>query len=219
MRQTVVVSAVTAIITVVISVVVLNQLGAGTASSASVQDISASGSPSSDDGQIQGDTDCDGDVDAVDGLGVLVDVAALEALGQQEPCTDVGNVIPAGEGIPGPQGEPGPPGPAGSQGPQGPAGPQGEQGIVLWANVREDGTLVSGTATGAAKNGTGWWEVTFGQDLTDCAPIVSAGLGPGGGGTTFEANGTTSWFGNVVQVYMVRPLGDVDTDFQLIVVC
>lgn len=124
MRQTVIVSALTAVVTVVLSVVVLNQLGAGTVSSASTADISASSSlPSSEgDGQIQGDTDCDGDVDAVDGLGVLVDVAALDALGQQEPCTDVGTVIPAGEGIPGPQGEQGPPGPQGETGPAGPAG-------------------------------------------------------------------------------------------------
>ena len=56
--------------------------------------------------QIQGDTDCNGKVEALDALGVRINVAALEALGQQEPCTDGGNLIPAGEGIPGPQGPP-----------------------------------------------------------------------------------------------------------------
>jgi len=123
MRQTVIVSAVTAVITVVLSIVVLNQVGAGTVSSASAPDIPASSNlTSSQDGQVQGDTDCDGDVDAVDGLGVLVNVAALDALNQQEPCTDVADVIPAGEGVPGPAGPPGPQGPQGEPGPEGPAG-------------------------------------------------------------------------------------------------
>ena len=68
------------------------------------------------DGQIQGDIDCDGDVDAVDGLAVLIEVVALEPLEQAEPCTDVGDIIPAGEGQPGPQGPQGPPGPKGEAG-------------------------------------------------------------------------------------------------------
>jgi len=88
-----------------------------------VNSASSATHPAGEDGQIQGDTDCDGDVDAVDGLGVLVNVVALDALAQQEPCVDVGDVIPLGEGIPGPQGPPGP------QGEQGPPGPQGEPGI------------------------------------------------------------------------------------------
>ena len=81
------------------------------------------------DGQIQGDTDCNGKVEALDALGVLIDVAALEALAQQEPCTDVGNLIPLGDGVPGPQGEQGPPGPQGPQGPQGDDGPPGISGL------------------------------------------------------------------------------------------
>jgi len=133
MRQTVIVSALTAVVTVVLSVLVLNQLGAGAVSSASAPDISVSnGLPSSEDGQIQGDTDCDGDVDAVDGLGVLVNVAALDALAQQEPCTDVADVIPAGEGIPGPQG------PTGPQGEQGPAGPPGISGVEVVIEQGDD---------------------------------------------------------------------------------
>ncbi|MCH8815724.1 MAG: hypothetical protein IH957_11660 [Chloroflexi bacterium] len=138
MRQTVMVSALTAVITVVLSVVVLNQLGAGPVSSASAPDISASGNlPSSEDGQIQGDTDCDGDVDAVDGLGVLVNVAALDALGQQEPCTDIANLIPLGEGIPGPQG---PAGPVGAQGEQGPPGPGGLSGFAAYGETTASDT-------------------------------------------------------------------------------
>ena len=129
MRQTIIVSVLSAVVTVVLSVVVLNQLGAGTVSSAGAPDISAASTvPSSEDGQIQGDTDCDGDVDAVDGLGVLVNVVAFEALVQQEPCTDITNLIPAGDGVPGPQGP---------QGEQGPVGPQGEPGADGPAGVTE----------------------------------------------------------------------------------
>ena len=147
MRQTVIVSALTAVITVVLSVVALNQLGAGTVSSANTPDIAGpSILPSSEDGQLQGDTDCDGDVDAVDGLGVLIDVAALDALAQQEPCTDVGNLIPLGEGVPGPQGEQGVPGPAGPAGPQGPAGLSGVE-IVTGSEDYVAGPALSATAT------------------------------------------------------------------------
>jgi len=79
--------------------------------------------PSSEaDDLIQGDVDCDGDVDAVDALKDLQHVAAL-GFAQTEPCPDVGTVIPAGEGMPGPQG------PAGPQGEKGPVGPQGESGL------------------------------------------------------------------------------------------
>ena len=88
MRQTIIVSALTAVITVVLSVLVLNQLGAGTVSSASDSAIPASSNlPYGEDGQLQGDTDCDNDVDAVDALGVLVDVGALTALAQRQPGT------------------------------------------------------------------------------------------------------------------------------------
>ncbi|MCH8814553.1 MAG: hypothetical protein IH957_05550 [Chloroflexi bacterium] len=53
MRQTVIVSALTAVITVVLSVVVLNQLGPGTVSSASNSAVSASTTlPSSEEAQI-----------------------------------------------------------------------------------------------------------------------------------------------------------------------
>lgn len=136
MRQTVIVSAVTAFITLALSVVVLNQLGATTASSADGQGAqSAAVGPSGEgEGQIQGDTDCDSDVDAVDALGVLINVASFDALPQQEPCTDVADVIPAGEGS---QGPPGPQGPQGPAGPTGPAGPQGAPGISDWELVTD----------------------------------------------------------------------------------
>ena len=60
MRQTIIVAAVAAIVTVIVNVVALTQFGADTARSASVADTSVSGNlPSSEEGQIQGDTDCD----------------------------------------------------------------------------------------------------------------------------------------------------------------
>jgi len=139
MRQTVIVSALTAVVTVVLSVLALNQLGATSVSSSDEPNsLLGNLSPTSEaDDQLQGDTDCDGDVDAVDGLGVLVNVAALDALNQQEPCTDVADVIPAGEGIPGPQGPPGP------QGEQGPTETQGEPGISDWELVSDASPIIS----------------------------------------------------------------------------
>jgi hypothetical protein len=102
MRHTLIVSVVTAI-AMLTGFVAIDQLSAGRASSASDSAVSPAGGP----GQVQGDTDCDTDVDAIDALSVLVDVAALEALAQQEPCTDVGDLIQFGGGLPGPPGPPG----------------------------------------------------------------------------------------------------------------
>lgn len=39
---------------------------------------------------LAGDMDCDGDIDSVDGLGILRRVGGLPGLPQQEPCPDVG---------------------------------------------------------------------------------------------------------------------------------
>jgi len=225
MRQTVIVSALTAVVTVVLSVVVLNQLGAGTVSSASVSDISVDSNlaSSEDSDQIQGDTDCDGDVDAVDGLGVLVDVAALEALGQQEPCVDVGSVIPAGEGIPGPAGPAGPQGEQGPQGGQGAPGEQGSSGVSLFANVSL-GTLGGGSALSASRSATGLYTVTFGQDVSACVPVVSLGTANGGSATSGvvgEANVSTNFPTGQVSLRFRHPAtGDEeDTEFHLIVAC
>ena len=132
MRHTIVVSALTAVLTAVLTVVLLDQsLGADTVDSASDPGFAASrASPASaEDGHVQGDGDCDGDVDAVDALGDLLFVAALPLLSQVEPCTDIGALIPAGQGPPGPQGL------QGEQGPQGPAGPPGISGLELVADA------------------------------------------------------------------------------------
>lgn len=90
--------------------------GADTVSSASEDTATEAMHPSTAvDDQIQGDVDCDGDVDVLDALKELQYIAGL-AVVQSEPCPDVGTAIPAGEGVPGPQGPQGIPGPEGPTG-------------------------------------------------------------------------------------------------------
>ena len=87
-----------------------------------VNGVLFSATPASSEGQpsgepeeiIQGDVDCDGDVDAVDALKELRHVAALP-VAQNDPCPDVGTAA----AIPGPTGPPGPPGPPGISGYEG----------------------------------------------------------------------------------------------------
>ncbi|MFQ5474071.1 MAG: hypothetical protein ACE5FA_14470, partial [Dehalococcoidia bacterium] len=42
---------------------------------------------------IIGDIDCDDDIDAIDQLGILRDVAELLPLLQNEPCPDIGILL------------------------------------------------------------------------------------------------------------------------------
>lgn len=130
--------------------------------------------------RIQGDVNCSEAVGTDDILDSLLHVAELEDAPQTEPCTDIGDVIPAGEGAQGPPGPPGPsgapgvPGPPGDDGIDGVDGEDGAPGINLFANVAEDGTLVSGTATVASVTG-GVYRVVFSQDVSQCAAVVTAG--------------------------------------------
>ena len=124
MRHIIVLAVFAAIATSAFTTVLVNGLifGADTVRSASEAELVGAAHPAIDiEDMVQGDVDCDGDVDAVDALKDLQHIAALDFT-QMEPCPDIGTVIPAGEGIPGPQG---PPGPQGSVGPQGPPGPSG----------------------------------------------------------------------------------------------
>lgn len=222
MRQTITVAAVAAAVTILVNVLVLTQFGAGSARSAEDTAPPPAAHPAGEtEGQIQGDTDCDTDVDPVDALGVLVNVAALEALAQQEPCTDVADVIPAGEGIPGPEGPPGP---------QGPQGEQGEPGISEFAHVKSDGTLSFGTATSAEKTMFDSYEVTFGHSLEGCVPVAAQGTAVNTGLTSFNTNArlrhaiTGGSLGTDPTSVLVG-FADVDTgnavstDFHLIVAC
>lgn len=167
----------------------------------------ALGSGEAPDQIIQGDTDCDGDVDAVDALQDLRYVAGLP-VNQNSPCIAIGSVA----AIPGPQG------------PQGPPGPAGEPGLSLFANVTSDGTIKSGTATGAELIGGDKYEVSFGQDVSDCAAVASIGWNEGG---SFAPNALVREVHagdpdpNTVTVsFYSLPLDDfITTDFHLILAC
>ena len=124
MRHVIVLAVFAAIVTSAFTTVLVNGLifGADAARSASESELVGAAHPVIDiEDMVQGDVDCDGDVDAVDGLKDLQHVAALDFT-QTEPCPDIGTVLPAGEGIPGPQGE---------QGPQGAQVPPGISGHEL----------------------------------------------------------------------------------------
>lgn len=98
---------------------------------------------------------------------------------------------------------------------------------VLFANVNADGTLVDGDATAASRPygaGTGFYTVTFGQAVSNCAAVATPGAFPG---YTFAADNATagadteSIHPNDVTVRFKR--GDtadpIDSAFHLIVVC
>jgi hypothetical protein len=83
----------------------------------------------------------------------------------------------------GPQGTAGTPG---AQGPQGSAGPPGAPGLPatrLFASVRDDGELVSGSGvTESAHLPDASFTVTFDRSVENCTAIGTVGLGGGPGG-------------------------------------
>jgi hypothetical protein len=104
----------------------------------------ASGSGQDSDAILQGDTDCDGDVDTSDALNNLRFVASL-TVEQSEPCPDIGTLA----AIPGPSG------------PQGPAGPEGQQGPpglsaleIVSASTESDSTDEKSLITGCPQGKT-----------------------------------------------------------------
>lgn len=94
-----------------------------------------SATPASSEGQaagdpeeiIQGDVDCDREVDPIDALMGLRHVAAL-AVAQNEPCPDIGTTAAI----------PGPPGPTGPPGPAGPPGISGYEHVVVQSEENSD---------------------------------------------------------------------------------
>jgi hypothetical protein len=98
-----------------------------------------------------------------EGIAPSVDAATVEGLTAAE--------------LQGQQGPAGPQGPQGPEGPQGPAGPAGEDASVLWAMVRDDGTLGRGSGvTGAsALGGAGQFEVIFDRDVSQCVYQATIG--------------------------------------------
>ena len=164
-------------------------------------DALGSGMP---DSILQGDTDCDGDVDAQDALIGLRFVGGLDVQ-QSEPCPDVGTLA----AIPGPQGP---------QGSQGPAGPAAEN---LTAKVLSDGELAGGTAVSASRITVGHYVITFDQDVSGCA--AAGGAGFNGQSSVFRTLATTSFNPlnmDSVEVSLWNTNGlSTDSDFSLIVAC
>jgi hypothetical protein len=91
----------------------------------------------------------------------------------------------------------------------------------VFAVVKSDGTLVHGTATGAVKNVSGSYTVTFGQDVSSCAATASPGSFPGSAIATessplVEVGSPSS---DTVTVELVSPIGLTSTPFFLTLAC
>jgi hypothetical protein len=103
----------------------------------------------------------------------------------------------------------------------GPAGPPG--GPALFAVVDKNGVLQSGTATAAVRTAVGVYDVTFGRDITGCAPVVSVGSTDFGGFVQRADGATVPLPPQDVGVVFSTPEGvlgtPVDTGFNLIVAC
>ncbi|HEV3360254.1 MAG TPA: hypothetical protein VG247_25850 [Pseudonocardiaceae bacterium] len=68
------------------------------------------------------------------------------------------------------------------QGQQGPQGPQGDPGVNIFARVTSSGTLRAGSGvTSVSHQQAGIYQVTFTQDVTNCAVTATV---DGDGGTT-----------------------------------
>ena len=98
--------------------------------------------------------------------------------GPQGPAGPTGPQGPTGAtGPQGPIGAIGPTGPTGPQGPQGPQGPAGSG--VLWAVVNDAGSIAHGRhVTGASVNANSNYFVTFDQDVSGCAGVVTPNTNP-----------------------------------------
>jgi hypothetical protein len=150
------------------------------------------------------------------------------ATGLTGPTGPTGATGPTGStGATGPTGARGPTGPTGARGPTGPTGPTGPAGSSLFANVDEDGTLLSGTATSAVRIGNGQYTVTFGRDVTTCAPVATSGKVPGSGDgiplATFLVNNNDTANPKTVKVFLLIPFAGgalaEDAAFHLVVAC
>jgi hypothetical protein len=109
----------------------------------------------------------------------------------------------------------------GETGATGPSGPTGPAGVSLFAVVNSDGTLVHGTATGAVKNVSGDYTVTFGQDVSGCAANATPGEFPGSTigteSSPFIFVGSPS--SDKVTVELQSSIGNISSPFFLIVAC
>jgi hypothetical protein len=142
---------------------------------------------------VQGDINCDGIVDALDAIGALRHTADL-SVEQDQPCFSPGSVA----AIPGPP------------------------GLSLYAQVNAEGALQRGTAIAATSPLNGTYEVTFAEDVSECAAIANPGaVGSGGISYSHTAIATVGILGNDrIEVSFANPQGaPIATDFHLIVAC
>ena len=105
MRHTILIATLSSVAASVLTTIVIggSLFGAGTASSANApNEVADAISPGGVEGLIQGDVDCGKNVTPVDSLKVLRHDAGL-SVQQDERCPDIGTVIPAGDGVPGPE--------------------------------------------------------------------------------------------------------------------
>jgi hypothetical protein len=95
---------------------------------------------------------------------------------------------------------------------------------LLFANIDTDGSIVSGDATGVTKPFDHIFRVTFEEDVSQCAAIVTPGTNPGGSGgyQTRAFPSTVVGFENenTVRVgFLDKDNNGLSTDFHLVVVC
>lgn len=93
-----------------------------------------------------------------------------------------------------------------------------------FANIDADGNIVSGDASGVTKPFAHIYRVTFEEDVSQCAAVVTPGTNPGGsdGYYTRAIPSTVVGFDseNTVRVgFLTYDNNGVSTDFHLIVIC
>jgi hypothetical protein len=120
----------------------------------------------------------------------------------------------------GPAGATGSQGPQGAQGPEGPEGPVGPTGpaggaTVLWAQVSSTGVLGFNNGVDSVTNpSTGHYQVTFDQDVSQCAYVVT----PSESGAN-EASAYQELGGSEVDVFLHDDLVGVAASFSIAVFC
>ena len=170
MRHTILVATLSSVFASVLTTAVISGslLGANTANSANTTGEAIIVQPGGVESILQGDVDCDSVVGTRESQGILRYVLEQPALSQDEPCPDIATLIPAGEGVPGPQGP---------QGDEGPAGPQGEQGPQGATGLSEYEIVSETSASNSAFSKQVIAECPDGKDVL------------GGGGGIFGTNG------------------------------
>jgi hypothetical protein len=120
----------------------------------------------------------------------------------------------------GDRGADGLPGAAGPAGAQGPKGDKGDAATKLFAVVDSSGSAsVKSNGVGSSKTGANTYAVTFPQDVSKCAPLVSIGFDGGSVGGQATA-GVPAAGANVVNVATFDETGSSDAKgFAIAVFC